>query len=770
MRWKRFIRESLFYGGLHKEDFEQVRESVLEHNRSSAVSWSLVAGGFWIYSLIMSLSDPAYANCRVAYALGLICCIITLIGSFFFAPRFRKLRFPLILLFDFGFLSASIGIAVFQPDVRSITMFVAVIIVPICFIERSALMMVLLPLNLAAYIIFGRARIQPDVYYWGLGNLIIFSIAGFLVGHVINRSRFERYVYAESVRKLSKLEIEKEAADRANAAKSDFLANMSHEIRTPINAMLGMNEMILRESSASGMPEKAANQALSRVYDYSRNIGSAGHSLLSIVNDILDFSRIESGKMRITVHEYSLSSVLNDVCSMCALRAAEKKLDFDVRVDSSLPDRLRGDDIRLRQILSNLLGNAFKYTSKGSIILSVGQAADSGTPQEGTIRLSIAVEDTGIGIREEDMDRLFNKFERVNLKMNSTVEGAGLGLAITHNLLEMMGGSIRVESTYGIGSVFRAELPQKVVSDAPIGEFHWQIFDSAADPRTALHASFRAPEARILIVDDTRINRMVTEGLLKETDIRMDTAACGPDAIRLAEETLYDLILMDQRMPEMDGVEALRRIRQGKGPNTQTPVICLTADAVNGAREHYISEGFTDYLSKPLNGEALEKAVMQYLPAEKILPAEKREEKENASEEDGEYADLQAAGIQAAEGLANSQGSHDLYGELLREFARDAEEKGESLERCYETQDWRNYTVYVHALKSSARLIGAMDLSAMALELEQAGKTENATVIRSGHPAMMDEYRRIAGVVRAWSGGTDDGDDAEILDFPVAGN
>ena len=770
MKWKQFIRESLFYGGLHKEDYDQVRESVLEHNRSAAVSWSLVAGGFWIYSLIMSLKDPAYANCRFAYAWGLICCVITLAGSLFLAPRFRRLRFPLILLFDFGFLSASIGIAVFQPDVRSITMFVAVIIIPICFIERSALMMVLLPVNLAAYIILGGGRIREDVFYWGLGNLIIFSIAGLLVGYVINRSRFERYVYAESVRKVAKLEIEKEAADRANAAKSDFLANMSHEIRTPINAMLGMNEMVMRESSEGGMPEKAANRALTRVHDYSRTIDSAGHSLLSIVNDILDFSRIESGKMRITEHEYSLSSVLNDTCSMFDLRAAEKNLAFDVQVESSLPDRLYGDDVRLRQVLNNLLANAFKYTSAGSVTLSVRKSAEPGALPEGMIRLDIAVKDTGIGIREEDMDKLFHKFERVNLKKNSTVEGVGLGLAITRSLLEMMNGGIRVESTYGKGSVFRAELPQKVVSDAPIGEFRRQAADGGKEERTSRCASFRAPEARILIVDDTKINLMVTEGLLKETGIRMDTAASGADAIRLAEKTSYDLILMDQRMPEMDGVEALHRIRQGSGPNTRTPVICLTADAVVGAKEHYLNEGFTDYLSKPLNGATLEKAVMEYLPAEKILPSAQTKDTSPCpvnTAKDGEYAVLQEAGIRVEEGLAGSQGSHELYGELLREFVRDAEGKSESLRRCYEERDWRNYTVYTHALKSSARLIGASDLSAMALEMEQAGKAENEPAIRAGHSPMMEEYERVTGAVRAACSDGSEEEDGEVLDFPA---
>ena len=411
------------------------------------------------------------------------------------------------------------------------------------------------------------------------------------------RMREQQQAYNEMV-----LRLEKQSADAASEAKSNFLADMSHEIRTPINAVLGMNEMILRESDNE------------RITTYARNLESAGKNLLSIINDILDFSKIEAGKMEIVEAPYRLSSVLNDVSNMITFRARSKGLAFHVDVDETIPDNLHGDEVRVRQIITNILTNAVKYTPEGSVSLIV----NAERKQDGGIDLLIDVRDTGIGIKEEDLKNLFTKFGRVDLEQTNTIEGTGLGLAITENLLLLMHGEVKVQSEYGKGSTFSLRIPQGVVSEEPIGDFHQRFAESVKSMKT-YHESFRARDAHVLVVDDTELNLIVIRGLLKKTEMQLDTATGGEEALHLCKTTPYDLILLDQRMPHMNGTEVLQRIRaQEDGYNKETPVICLTADAVQGARERYLEEGFSDYLSKPVEGHALEKTLMQYLPADKI--------------------------------------------------------------------------------------------------------------------------------------------------------
>ena len=421
------------------------------------------------------------------------------------------------------------------------------------------------------------------------------------------------------VRMHGQLLEEKVIAESANQAKSDFLANMSHEIRTPINAVLGMNEMILREgrhTNETGENDpKCLKDSIKSIMGYSSDIENAGHNLLAIVNDILDFSKIEEGRMDLVEKPYRLSSVINELSSMIRFKSQDKGLDFIVDADRDLPDRLIGDEIRIRQVFINLLNNAVKYTDNGSVIMIL-RGKKTG---EGTLDLIFTVKDTGIGIKPEDKEKLFTRFQRLEMERNSTLEGTGLGLVITQRLLDMMGGSISVESEYKKGSVFTVTIPQKIDSEETIGDNSGSIDEDVAAEGN-YRETFRAPDAHVLVVDDTRVNIIVVVNLLKDTQMVFDTAGGGEEAVQMAGRNEYDVILMDQRMPGMDGTQALHKIRStAGGASRNCPVICLTADAVVGARERYLAEGFSDYMTKPVECYALEKMLMKYLPKEKIV-------------------------------------------------------------------------------------------------------------------------------------------------------
>ncbi|MCR5136962.1 MAG: response regulator [Oscillospiraceae bacterium] len=571
-----------------------------------------------------------------------------------------------------------------------------------------------------------------------------------------------------------------ERAIAANEAKSEFLAQMSHEIRTPINAVLGMNEMIRRESRKA---ELLADGDTAGVRDALRNIGSyaddvenAGSSLLAIINDILDFSKIEAGRMELVEAPYRLGAMLSDVGNMILFKAREKGLEFDADVDGELPDRLCGDELRVRQIITNILNNAVKYTERGSVRMTVRGE----TREDGVLQLRVAVQDTGIGIRTEDLDRLFGRFERLDLNRNSTVEGTGLGLVITQHLLEMMGGSIEVQSEYGRGSVFTVTIPQKTVSDEPVGELGERL-ETGTSETGSFRETFRAPSACILIVDDTRMNLTVAVSLLKDTQLRTDTAGSAADAIALTEKNPYDVILMDQRMPEMDGTEAMKRIRAARnGKNRETPVICLTADAVIGAKERYLAEGFSDYLSKPIDSRALEAMLLKYLPKEKVTvireerPAAEKTgspEREMRPVGSGVSAELRKAGIDPDIGYLYCQNDGSLYASILQDYALSARETDEKLQRFYEAQDWKNYEIQVHALKSSSKMIGAEKLAGLAACLETAAGSEDSAAIRERHKELMSQHEATVRAIRSLplSPGTETAvaaeADEEILEF-----
>ena len=586
----------------------------------------------------------------------------------------------------------------------------------------------------------------PEVYYSRLPMMFLVTVV------MVAMAQYE------TVKTKIKQDNALEEARRANEAKTDFLANTSHEIRTPINAVLGMNEMILRESAKaeklSGASPMAYHEAFRKIRNYAGNVDSAGSNLLAIINDILDFTKIEEGKMDIVEVEYRLSTVVNDVSNMIYFKAKEKKLAFTTDVDESLPDLLYGDVVRVRQVITNILNNAVKYTDEGSVSLKIaGNRREKTSDARPVIELIVSVTDTGIGISGENLGKLFGKFERVDLERNSTKEGTGLGLAISKMLLEMMGGDIRVESTYGVGSTFTVVIPQKVLSEEPVGNFK-EKFEKALGEKKAYHESFRAPEARLLIVDDTNMNLLVATEFLQDTLVGIDTASSGREAVKLALQNKYDVILMDQRMPEMDGEETFREIRSHRdGPNIDTPVICMTADAVVGARERYLSKGFNDYLTKPIDSTYLEMMLKKYIPAEKIETVTEEEEDSQAGKQPEEriespFVILDSSGINTARGLANCGGDDEFYHTILLEYLRGADEKKRDLEKFLAAGDFQNYGILIHSLKSTSAMIGAEAPYKLAQALEAAAKDGNGDYVRSNHGAFLDQYDATLGAIK----------------------
>lgn len=533
-------------------------------------------------------------------------------------------------------------------------------------------------------------------------------------------------------------EFSNEVALEANQAKSEFLTNMSHEIRTPINAVLGYNELIMRETKESHTTE------------YALNVQAAGRTLLSLVNDIMDFTNIDCGNLKIEKDSYSVLSLLQDVVTYAEFNSEKKNLQLNVNIDENMPKTLMGDSVRLMQIFNNLTSNAVKYTMEGSVDLIVTWTAHGG--QAGM--MSVVVKDSGIGMKEEDIKKISESFKRFDKKKTGHIEGAGLGLPIVTRLLELMDTSLKIESEYGEGSTFSFSVEQEVVDATPIGKLertsYTGLFSDVSE-----NVSIYASKAKILAVDDNRMNLDFMCGILKDTGITVVTAQNGEEAIKILREEAFDLILLDHMMPILDGVETLKIIRDEQLCDS-VPVIAITANAVVGEKDNYINAGFSDYLAKPVSGNQLLNIIAKYLPEELLeqkseqIPTmgntESQKEAVSDSLANHFMSDLDGI-LDVKTGLTYCCESEDFYKEMVESYVTN--NKLKDIEAAFAAENLDEYRIQVHALKSTSMSIGAIEVSEAAKALEMAAKEERINYIEENHEGLIQDYKELLAKLEA---------------------
>lgn len=588
----------------------------------------------------------------------------------------------------------------------------------------------------AARLIAGEFEINSNYVLLALFFVLPRIMAFFAFTSVVQylkKSIQEKTLHEQQSRQLA------ESERLANQAKSRFLAQMSHEIRTPINAVLGMNEMILHKAKDD------------EILDYSRNINTAGNTLLVLINSILDFSKIEEGKMEIVPVTYETKTLINNIISSVEERAKSKKLELIVEADKNLPSRMVGDDVRLAQVVANLMTNAVKYTEKGHVRFTIREEKKVGRD----IDLYVAVEDTGIGIRKEDMPKLFESFRRLDQEKNHSIEGTGLGMPIVTSLLKMMGSEIKIESEYGVGSTFYFVIRQKIFDPTPIGDYSRAASSGESSHETLLP---HADRARILVVDDNEMNLKVAKNLLGLFGINADLCDSGFDAIDMVKREQYQLILLDHMMPKLDGKETLERMKAEDLIFDDTKVVALTANAINGAKEDYLKFGFDDYISKPIEMEDLKRVLQKWLPDE-VLKEDAEEESddevlefapeespaEDAKADDGSsFIDrLNDKGFDTVKGISYCAGDPDFYKEMLSDYVEDYDDKRSELEKSFDCEDWHDFEIKIHALKSISKTVGAMDLSEAALKLEKAASGNDIDYIKQEYKNFMEDYASV---------------------------
>lgn len=594
------------------------------------------------------------------------------------------------------------------------------------FMLEGWLMFFCVWLELIIYIFtIGIAYYYPDTVIWFQSEKEI--VVDVLTGVVVSSASLGVAMYLH-FRIYKKQQVfltqAREEAMEANRAKSTFLANMSHEIRTPINVMLGMNEMILRESESR------------EVVQYAKSVEKAGNYLLSLINNILDITRIESKKLDIIEEKFSLRQLVQEVCLIGAKQAEAKNLEFVVDVEETLPKYLEGDALHIKQVILNLINNAVKYTKKGKVFLEVCQEEK---------QISFSVKDTGIGIKKEDMEALFDMFMRADIKRHRNIEGSGLGLTIAKELCEQMGGQIYAESIYGKGSRFTVCLPLKSTGEEKIGKWNFEESKKVSEDRKR----FFAPKAKVLIVDDSQQNLQVLASLLQRTSMQLDKAGSGLECIEKVRSKKYHLIFLDYMMPEMDGMETFHKLREEEN-GQEVPIIAITADVSTGIRQKFLSEGFADYLSKPVMWDRLEEILLQFIPANLI--SREKDAREEWQIEEKQILELKQKmkqwDIELSEGLRLLSGSISQYRRLAELFVEyyvpNKEQLIQSFERLQQTQnEIKNMTGLLHTLKSNARAIGAIELYELSFTMEKKGKLQDVNYINKAIPLLFFEWERV---------------------------